>query len=252
MLLCIQTGKSLNDTDRMRYRTSDLYFKTEAEMRLLFPDQPQAYDNTQKIADQINLELDYNDFLLPGIEIPPQYKDMGEYSLALCYENVPARYGELTDEVKERIEYEFSVIHSMGFDGYFLVVKDFIDKAREMDVPVGPGRGSAAGSIVSYLLGITQIDPLKYGLFFERFLNPSRIGMPDIDIDFCTEGRQKVLDYVVDKYGRDSVTQIITYGTLGAKSVIKDVARVMDVPAAKANEITKLIPGTPKSPWMKL
>jgi len=246
VLLCIQTGKSLNDTDRMRYRTSDLYFKTEAEMRQLFPDQPQAYDNTQKIADQINLELDYNDFLLPGIEIPPQYKDMGEYLLALCYENVPARYGELTDEVKERIEYEFSVIHSMGFDGYFLVVKDFIDKAREMDVPVGPGRGSAAGSIVSYLLGITQIDPLKYGLFFERFLNPSRIGMPDIDIDFCTEGRQKVLDYVVDKYGRDSVTQIITYGTLGAKSVIKDVARVMDVPAAKANEITKLIPGTPK------
>jgi DNA polymerase-3 subunit alpha len=246
VLLCIQTGKTRNDPDRLRYSTNQLYFKTEAEMRQLFPELPQAYENTQKIADQIHLELDYNTFLLPKIDIPEKYDDMGDYLRDLCYENVPRRYGTLNDEIKERIEYEYSVIHRMGFDGYFLVVKDFIDKAREMGVPVGPGRGSAAGSIVSYLLGITQIDPLKYGLFFERFLNPNRIGMPDIDIDFCTEGRQQVLDYVVDKYGRDSVTQIITYGTLGAKSVIKDVARVMELTAAKANELTKLIPGTPK------
>ncbi|MDP8203280.1 MAG: DNA polymerase III subunit alpha [Candidatus Tenebribacter mawsonii] len=246
VLLCIQTGKSLSDSNRMKYNTNQLYFKSEDEMRELFPQQLEAYENTIKIADQIDLKLDYNDFLFPKIDIPPEYKNSKEYLKFLCYEAAKTRYPEITVKVKERVDYELSVIDKMGYNEYFLIVKDFCDAARDMDVPVGPGRGSAVGSIVSYLLAITQIEPLKYGLFFERFLNPDRIGMPDIDIDFCAEGRSKIIDYVVEKYGRESVAQIITFGTLGAKSVIKDVARVMDLPAATANEITKLIPSTPK------
>ena len=246
VLLCIQTGKSLSDSNRMKYNTNQLYFKPEEEMKKLFPEIPEAYENTLKIADQIDLQLDYNDFLLPKVEIPKGYSDMQEYLKFLCLESAKKKYPKITDEIKNRIEYELSVIHKMGFEGYFLVVKDLIDAARKMDIPVGPGRGSAAGSIVSYLLDITQIEPLKYNLFFERFLNPERIGMPDIDIDFCAEGRSKVIDYIVEKYGRTSVTQIVTFNLLGAKSVIKDVARVLDVSAVKANEITKLIPSTPK------
>ncbi len=246
VLLCIQTGKSLSDSNRMKYNTNQLYFKSEEEMRQLFPDQSEAYENTMKIADQIDMELDYNDFLFPKIDIPEGYANSKEYLKFLCYEAAEVRYPEITDEVKQRIDYELSVINKMGYNEYFLIVKDFCDAAREMGVPVGPGRGSAVGSVVSYLLGITQIEPMKYGLFFERFLNPDRIGMPDIDIDFCAEGRSKIIDYVVKKYGRKSVAQIITFGTLGAKSVIKDVARVMDLPAATANEITKLIPSTPR------
>ena len=245
VLLCIQTGKSLSDTNRMKYNTNQLYFKSEDEMRELFPAQTEAYDNTLKIADQIDLELDYNNFLFPRIDIPEGYTNSKEYLKYLCYEAAKTRYPEVTDVVKQRIDYELSVINKMGYNEYFLIVKDFCDAARRMDVPVGPGRGSAVGSVVSYLLGITQIEPLRYGLFFERFLNPDRIGMPDIDIDFCAEGRGKIIDYVVKKYGRKSVAQIITFGTLKAKSVIKDVARVMDLPAATANEITKLIPSTP-------
>ncbi len=246
VLLCIQTGKSLSDANRMKYNTNQLYFKSEDEMRELFPQLSEAYDNTLKIADQIDLKLDYNEFLFPQIAIPEDYTNSKEYLKVLCNEAAKKRYPEITDEVKQRIDYELSVINKMGYNEYFLIVKDFCDAAREMDVPVGPGRGSAVGSIVSYLLAITQIEPLKYGLFFERFLNPDRIGMPDIDIDFCAEGRGKIIDYVVKKYGRKSVAQIITFGTLGAKSVIKDVARVMDLPAATANEITKLIPSTPR------
>ncbi len=246
VLLCIQTGKSLSDTNRMKYNTNQLYFKTEEEMRKLFPQHEEAYANTLKIADEIDCELDYNDFLFPHIDHPPEFTDHSEYLKHLCYTSAKTRYPEITEEIKQRIDYELSVIHKMGYEAYFLIVKDFIDAARRMDVPVGPGRGSAVGSIVSYLLGITQIEPLKYGLFFERFLNPDRIGMPDIDIDFCAEGRSKIIDYVIEKYGRESVAQIITFGTLGAKSVIKDVARVLDLPASVANEITKLIPSTPK------
>ncbi|MCF7794088.1 MAG: DNA polymerase III subunit alpha [Candidatus Cloacimonetes bacterium] len=246
VLLCIQTGKTFADTNRMKYNTNQLYFKTEEEMRQLFPDIPEAYDNTVKIADQINCELDYNDFLFPRIEHPPEFKNHTEYIRHLCYDAATRKYPEVTDELKERIDYELSVIRKMGYEEYFLIVKDFIDAARKMDVPVGPGRGSAVGSVVSYLLGITTIEPIKYGLFFERFLNPDRIGMPDIDIDFCAEGRGKIIEYVIEKYGRESVAQIITFGTLKAKSVIKDVARVMEVPASVANEITKLIPGGPK------
>jgi len=246
VLLCIQTGKKYHDQERMKYDTQELYFKNEKEMRQLFPDLPEAYDNTQLIADSIDLELKYDNFLFPKTDVPPQYKDMADYMRGLCYEGAKRKYKKITPEIEERINFELGVINKMGYNGYFLVVKDFIDKAREMGIPVGPGRGSAAGSIVAYTLDITQLDPLKYGLLFERFLDLKRVGMPDIDIDFCAKGRSKVIDYVVEKYGRESVTQIITYGKLGAKSIIKDVARTMDVSPQDAAKITKMIPGTPK------
>lgn len=247
ILLCIQTGKLLNDPGRMRYNTTQLYFKSPQEMREIFPEVPEAYANTLKIADMIDLELHYDDFLLPQVETPPEFSSMGEYLRHLCYENASQKYPKMDAVVTERIDYELSVIDRMGFNGYFLVVKDIIDNARKQNVPVGPGRGSAAGSIIAYLLDITLIDPLRYGLLFERFLNPDRISMPDIDIDFCAQGRGKVIDYIVQRFGRESVTQIITFGTLGAKSVIKDVARVLSVPAAEANNITKTIPGIVKN-----
>jgi len=247
ILLCIQTGKLLNDPGRMRYPTTQLYFKSPQEMQNIYPEIPEAYENTLKIADQIDLKMQYEDFLLPQVETPPEFATMGDYLRYLCYEKASGKYPQLTDEVKERIEFELEVIDRMGFNGYFLVVKDIIDSSRKLGVPVGPGRGSAAGSIIAYLLDITLIDPLKYGLLFERFLNPDRISMPDIDIDFCAQGRGKVIDYIVQRFGRESVTQIITFSTLGAKSVIKDVARVLSVPASEANAITKTIPGMVKS-----
>ncbi|PKN80997.1 MAG: DNA polymerase III subunit alpha [Candidatus Cloacimonetes bacterium HGW-Cloacimonetes-1] len=243
VLLCIQMGKTLNDPGRMRYSTDQLYFKSQTEMEALFPDQPEAYTNTLKIAEMIDLELDYSEFQLPKIDIPAEYSGMGDYLKHICYTSAEEKYPEVTPEIKDRIDYELGVIGKMGFNGYFLVVKDLIDNARLQGVPVGPGRGSAAGSIISYLTDITRIDPIHYGLFFERFLNPERIGMPDIDIDFCTQGRARVIDYMVQKYGRNSVTQIITFSTLGAKSVIKDVARVMEISAVDANALTKTIPG---------
>ncbi|MBN1949336.1 MAG: DNA polymerase III subunit alpha [Candidatus Cloacimonetes bacterium] len=246
VLLCIQTGKTLSDTNRMKYNTNRLHFRSEEEMRNLFPELPDACENTLKIAEEINLKLDYDEFLLPSIELPAEFSNMSDYLRHLCYQAVNKKYPDLTSAIRERIDYELDVIRNMGYESYFLIVKDFIDAAGDMEVPVGPGRGSAVGSIVSYLLGITRIEPLKYGLFFERFLNPDRIGMPDIDIDFCAIGRAKIIDYVIKKYGRESVAQIITFGTLGAKSVIKDVARVLEIPAAVSNEITKLIPGTPR------
>jgi DNA polymerase-3 subunit alpha len=244
VLLCIQMNKTLADPNRMKY-SPHLYFKTEEEMRAIFPNHQQAFDNTMEINDKIDFKLNYDKFLLPKIDIPDKFNNQSEYLRDLCYSAAPVRYPEVTQVIRDRIDYELSVIGKMGFDGYFLVVKDFIDAARRRDVPVGPGRGSAAGSIIAYLLGITQLDPLKYNLFFERFLNPDRVSMPDIDIDFCAEGRSKVIDYVIEKYGRESVTQIITYGTLGAKSVIKDVARVMEVLPADSNKITKVMPSTP-------
>lgn len=242
ILLCIQTGKSLNDPNRMRYETNQLYFKTPEEMKSIFPEEEEAYTNTLKIADMVDLELRYDKFMLPKIDTPSEYKDMGEYLRALCEEGLKLKYPEPSKEVLDRMNFELDVIHRMGFDGYFLVVKDLIDNARKQGVPVGPGRGSGAGSIVAYLLNITQIDPIKYGLLFERFLNPDRVSMPDIDIDFCAQGRSKVIDYLIQKYGRNSVTQIVTFSTLQAKSVFKDVARVLMLPASEANNITKTIP----------
>jgi len=246
VLLCIQTGKTFTDPNRMSYKSDQLYFKSETEMRELFPELTDAYENTLKITDQVDLSLDYSTFLLPRIDLPTDYDSMDDYLRDLCVNAARNKYPQMTDEIRERIEYELSVIIRMGYSGYFLIVKDMIDAAKEMNVPVGPGRGSAVGSVVSYLLGITQIEPIQYGLFFERFLNPDRIGMPDIDIDLCAEGRNKIIDYVIQKYSRESVAQIITFGTLGAKSVIKDVARVLEMPASRANEITKEIPSSPK------
>ncbi|MBN2461065.1 MAG: DNA polymerase III subunit alpha [Candidatus Cloacimonetes bacterium] len=243
VLLCIQTGKLRSDTDRMRYKTDQLYFKSEKEMMQLFPELPAACENTVKIAEQVDLTLDYSTFLLPRIDIPPTHQSMQEYLRFLCLQEMEKKYPDADQEIRDRIEYELSIINRMGYEGYFLIVKDIIDAARNMDVPVGPGRGSAVGSVVSYLLGITEIEPLKYSLFFERFLNPDRVGMPDIDIDLCAEGRGKVIEYVVNKYGRESVAQIITMGTLGAKLVIKDVARALDVPPSKSNDMTREIPG---------
>lgn len=247
ILLCIQTGKLLNDPGRMRYNTTQLYFKSPEEMAQIFPEVPEAYANTLKIAERIDLELNYDHFLLPKVETPPDFPEMGDWLRHLCYEAAKIKYPQMGAEVTDRIDYELGVIKRMGFEGYFLVVKDIIDNARKQDVPVGPGRGSAAGSIIAYLLDITKIDPLKYGLMFERFLNPDRISMPDIDIDFCAQRRGRVIDYIVQKFNRESVTQIITFGTLGAKSVIKDVARVLSVSASEANIITKTIPGMVKS-----
>lgn len=247
ILLCIQTGKLFDEPNRMRYETTQLYFKSPNEMKELFPELPEAYENTLAIAERIDLQLHYNDFLLPNIETPEQFKDMGEYLRHLCYESAQKKYPGLPQEIKERIDYELGVIGEMGFNGYFLVVKDIIDSSRKQGVLVGPGRGSAAGSIVAYLLDITKIDPIKYGLLFERFLNPQRISMPDIDIDFCALNRGKVIDYIVQRFNRESVTQIIAFSELKPKSVIKDVARVLSVSAAEANAITKTILGNPKN-----
>jgi DNA polymerase III subunit alpha len=253
VLLCIQTKKTKNDHSRsLRYNTNQLYFKTEEEMRRLFPDCPEAYENTVKIADSVDFKLPYETLLFPPITLADGYTDPEVYLTDLCQQGLCTRYhvekpGDAPREVLDRMEFELDVIRKMGYVSYFLVVKDFIDQARRMDIPVGPGRGSAAGSIVSYLLGVTQLDPLEYGLLFERFLDLERVGMPDIDIDFCAYGRSKVIDYVVGKYGRNSVTQIITFGALGAKSVIKDVARVLEISPGEANRITKMMPNDPNS-----
>ena len=236
ILLAIQTGKDFDDPTRMRYLTKDLYFKNEEEMRQLFPELDEAYENTIKIADQIDVELKFDKFLFPKINPPENFENNFEYLKYLVYEGAKQKYGKITDEIKDRIEYELKIINSMGFNEYFLVVRDFIQMARKMKVPVGPGRGSAAGSIISYLIDITRIDPLKYNLLFERFLDPGRVGMPDIDIDFCAEGRASVIDYIREKYGDEKVAQIITFNTLGAKVALKDVARALKVSASEANE----------------
>ncbi len=242
VLLCIQTGKKLSDTNRLRFNTDQVYFKSEQEMQEIFKDFPSALENTTKIADECNLELNFDKFMLPKVEIPPQFSSMEEYLRHLVFDGVGRKYRKLTSEIEERINYELEVINKMGFAGYFLIVRDFVETARKMNIPVGPGRGSAPGSIVSYLLDITRINPLKYGLLFERFLNPYRISMPDIDIDFCAENRDRIIDYVINKYGRDSVTQIITFGTLKARSVVRDVGRVMEVPLIEVDNIAKKIP----------
>ena len=246
LLLCIQTGSKLEDEDRMRYNTNQLYFKSSSEMAELFPEIPSATANTLEITDKIdfNLKKVYNSYLLPQATIPDD-GDKKEYLEKLVWREFPKKYKNPTKGIKDRIKQEINIISKMGYEGYFLIVKDLVDRAGEMDIPVGPGRGSAAGSIVSYLLGITQIDPLQYGLLFERFLDQQRIGMPDIDIDFCAKGRDKIIGYLIEKYGRDCVTQIVTYSKLGAKAAIKDVARVLGISHEVANDITKLISNEP-------
>ncbi len=248
ILLCIQTGKKLADEDRMRYVGGQYYVKSEEEMKGLFPYAWEAVENTQRIADRCHVEIEFGVTKLPHFEVPEGY-DPWTYLNKLCYDGLKERYGDENapagdsgQTLKERLDYELNVIKSMGYVDYFLIVWDFINYARQNEIMVGPGRGSAAGSIVSYALKITNIDPIKYNLLFERFLNPERISMPDIDIDFCYERRQEVIDYVSRKYGSEKVVQIVTFGTLAAKGVIRDVGRVMDLPYAYVDSLAKMIP----------
>ncbi len=242
ILLCIQTGKKLADEDRMRYEGGQYYVKSEEEMKALFPYAVQALENTQKIADRCHVEIEFGNTKLPHFDVPEGYTTW-TYLNKLCYDGLKEKYPkEQAEELRPRLEYELSVIKEMGYIEYFLIVWDYINFARTHGIPVGPGRGSAAGSLVSYTTGITNIEPVRYGLIFERFLNPERVSMPDIDVDFCYNRRQEVIDYVIQKYGKDCVTQIVTFGTLAARGVIRDVGRVMDLPYAYVDNIAKSIP----------
>ena len=241
ILLCIQTGKKVADENRMRYEGGQYYVKSEEEMRELFSYIPEAIDNTAKIAERCNVEIEFGVTKLPRYEVPEGYDSWG-YLNHLCSEGFKERYPEDDGTLKERLEYELGVIKRMGYVDYFLIVWDFINFARSHGIAVGPGRGSAAGSIVSYCLKITNIDPIRYQLLFERFLNPERVSMPDIDVDFCYERRQEVIDYVVEKYGKDQVAQIVTFGTLAARGVIRDVGRVMDLPYSLCDQVSKMVP----------
>ncbi len=241
ILLCIQTGKKLADENRMRYEGGQYFVKSPQQMAELFPYAPQALENTWKIARRCHVDIEFGVTKLPKFDVPSPYTSW-EYLNKLCREGLERLYRERAGELSPRLEYELSVIKKMGYVDYFLIVWDFIRFARENDIMVGPGRGSAAGSIVSYTLGITQLDPIRYNLLFERFLNPERVSMPDIDVDFCFERRQEVIDYVVQKYGKDRVVQIVTFGTMAARAVIRDVGRVMDLPYALCDTIAKLVP----------
>lgn len=244
-LLCIQTQTTLDDPGRMRFQTDEFYFKSPQEMKQLFKDNPQAVMNTVEIAARCNLELDFSKAHLPHYDLPAGQNKM-DFLKKLCEKGLGKRYQEITPQVAARLEHELKIIEQTGFASYFLIVWDFIHYAKENKIPTGPGRGSAAGSLVSYLLEISDVDPLKYGLLFERFLNPERLGLPDIDIDFCYERRQEVIEYVKKKYGEDNVAQIITFGTMQARAVVKDVGRVMGMAFADVDRITKMIPFDPE------
>lgn len=241
ILLCIQTGKKSEDENRMRYEGGQYYLKSEEEMSALFPYAPEAIANSQRIADRCHVEIEFGVTKLPRFDVPDGLTAW-EYLNRLCREGLERKYEKITPELEERLSFELETIHSMGYVDYFLIVWDFIRYAREHDIMVGPGRGSAAGSLVSYTLDITQLDPLKYQLLFERFLNPERVSMPDIDVDFCYERRPEVIEYVVNKYGKDCVAQIVTFGTLAARGVIRDVGRVMGMPYGSVDNIAKQIP----------
>ncbi len=242
ILLCINTASSVASTERFKFPSTDFYFKTQDQMKVLFKDLPESVDNTMEIYDKVEtLEL-ARDVLLPNFPVPEGYSSQDDYLRGLTYQGAKKRWGDITAEIKERLDFELSVIKASGYPGYFLIVQDFTTTARQMGVSVGPGRGSAAGSAVAYCVGITNVDPIKYDLLFERFLNPERISMPDIDIDFDDVGRQKVIDYVIDKYGRNQVAQIITYGSMAAKSSIRDVGRVLDVPLSEVDKVAKTFP----------
>lgn len=250
VLLCIQTGKKMSDEDRMRFETDELYIKSPEEMSDYFSNVPEAIENTVKIAEKCNVEFEFGHTILPNYDVPEAYETHYDYIEDLTKKGLIKRYGNienasyenLPEEIKSRAEYELGVIKKMGYVDYFLIVWDYINYAKTHDIPVGPGRGSGAGSIVAYAIGITDIDPIKYNLLFERFLNPERISMPDFDVDFCYEKRDKVIEYVCKKYGYDHVSQIITFGTMSARMVIRDVARVLDVPYAEADKLAKMIP----------
>ena len=242
ILLCVQTGRTINDPDRMRFSGPDYYLKSEEEMAALFVDYPEALENTEKIAARCQVDFTFGELQLPFYPLPEHFESDDAYLRALCEERLSSRYADVTDEIRTRLDYELGVIHGMGYASYFLIVWDFINYARGHGVEVGPGRGSAAGSIVAYLLGITNIDPLRYALLFERFLNPERVSMPDIDIDFDDINRGRVISYVKERYGEDHVAQIATLGTMGAKGAIRDVGRVLEMSFSEVSAITKLVP----------
>ncbi len=243
VLLCIQTGKKMTDEDRMRFETDELYIKSPEEMSDYFSNVPQAIENTVKIAEECNVEFEFGHTILPNYEVPEEFATHYDYLEKLTNDGMHKRYGEnLSQELIDRKNYELSVINKMGYVDYFLIVWDYINYAKTHDIPVGPGRGSGAGSIVAYAIGITDIDPIQYQLIFERFLNPERISMPDFDVDFCYEKRDKVIEYVCEKYGHDHVSQIITFGTMSARMVIRDVGRALDLPYAEADKLAKMIP----------
>lgn len=243
VLLCIQTGKRMSDEDRMRFETQEFYIKSPEEMADYFSEFPDAIENTVKIAEKCNYDFEFGVTKLPNYDVPEEYATHLDYFKDLCYKGIKKRYGENpAEEVMSRLEYEISVIDKMGYVDYFLIVWDYINYAKSVEIPVGPGRGSGAGSIAAYAIGITDIDPLKYGLLFERFLNPERVSMPDFDVDFCYERRGEVIEYVERKYGKDHVSQIITFGTMAARMVIRDVGRVLDYPYSETDKLAKMIP----------
>ena len=243
VLLCVQTGKRMTDSDRMSFSTNDFYIKSPEEMEEYFANVPQALENTVKIAEKCNVEFEFGNTILPNYDVPPEFETHYDYLRKLSKDGMQKRYGDsIPKEIQEREEYELSVIKTMGYVDYFLIVWDYINWAKSQGIPVGPGRGSGAGSIVAYAIGITDIDPIKYSLIFERFLNPERISMPDFDVDFCYERRQEVIDYVARKYGHDHVSQIITFGTMSARMVIRDVGRALDVSYAETDKLAKMIP----------
>ena len=242
VLMCIQTGKTVNEAGRMRFETQELYLKSEEEMRALFPDRPDAADNTVEIADKCSFDFEFGHYHLPRFQLPEGESDSFEYLKKLCAAGFEQRYGPDREDAKKQLEYELDMIKRMGFVDYFLIVSDFIGYAKSQRIPVGPGRGSAAGSVVSYCLNITDVDPIKYSLYFERFLNPERVSMPDIDIDFCVRRRSEVIDYVNRKYGSDHVAQIVTFGTMAARQAVRDVGRALDISYAECDAVAKQVP----------
>ena len=245
VLMCIQMGKTVDDPGRMKFETEEFYVKSEAEMRALFPQCPEAIENTQRVADLCNVEFEFGTYHLPEFKLPEGYTDRDAYFERLCLDGFKRRYPEEPPEYLQQLRYEMDMIRKMGFVDYFLIVSDFIGYAKRSGIPVGPGRGSAAGSVVSYCLDITDVEPMKYSLYFERFLNPERVTMPDIDIDFCIRRRQEVIDYVCRKYGSDHVAQIVTFGTMAARGAIRDVGRALNFPYAEVDQIAKLVPSGP-------
>ena len=243
VLLCIQTGKRITDEDRMRFETDELYVKSPEEMSEYFKNFPDAIENTVKIAEKCNVEFEFGHTILPNYDVPEEFNTHYDYFKKLCYDGIKVRYGDNpSQEILDRAEYELKIISQMGYVDYYLIVWDYINYAKSVGIPVGPGRGSGAGSILAYAIGITDIDPMKYSLLFERFLNPERISMPDFDVDFCYERRGEVIDYVERKYGKDHVSQIITFGTMSARMVIRDVGRALDMPYAECDKLAKMIP----------
>ncbi|MBE6959288.1 MAG: DNA polymerase III subunit alpha [Ruminococcaceae bacterium] len=244
VMLCVQSGKTVDDPDRLKFETEEFYLKSEEELRQLFPNCDDAFENTVKIADMCNVEFVFNQYHLPSFPVPEGYTNE-EYFRKLCYDGFAERYTDPPQEYKDRLEYEISVISGMGYTNYYLIVWDFIRFAKEAGIPVGPGRGSGAASIVAYCMHITEVDPMKYALIFERFLNPERVSMPDFDTDFCQERRGEVIDYVMEKYGKDHVAQIATFGTMAARGAIRDVGRAMNFSYAETDVVAKLVPNTP-------